>query len=116
MLGDDYNGTKAQLDSIRARRTKFICVNDNVDSMTPQLAALFEDFFRAFYPKRSQFELPPGARNRHLRLDAYRRDARRDRAVEFVAVVAAGVMCVFAALRWRARRHGGVSGDLLKAE
>ncbi|KAH8069170.1 hypothetical protein JL720_12078 [Aureococcus anophagefferens] len=60
MLSDDYNATKSQLDSIRARRTKFICVNDNVDDMTPELAALFRDFFASYYPRRSQFELPPG--------------------------------------------------------
>ena len=42
MLGDDYEATKRQLDSIRARRTKFVCVNDNVRTMTPALADLFE--------------------------------------------------------------------------
>ena len=41
MLGDDYDSTKRQLDSIRARRTKFVCVNDNVRIMTQALADLF---------------------------------------------------------------------------
>ncbi|KAH8061216.1 hypothetical protein JL721_8875 [Aureococcus anophagefferens] len=53
MLSDDYNATRSQLDSIRARRTKFNCVNDNVDDMTPELAALFRDFFASYYPRRS---------------------------------------------------------------
>jgi hypothetical protein len=33
MINDDYNKTKDQLDSIRARKTKFVCINDNMDGM-----------------------------------------------------------------------------------
>jgi len=79
MLDDDYNHTRTQLDSIRARRVKFICINDNINHMTPELFALLQDFFRAYYPKRSRFELPPGVRNTHLRLEDFLRDRFRRR-------------------------------------
>ena len=86
MLGDDYDSTKRQLDSIRARRTKFVCVNDNVRIMTPALADLFEAFFLSFFPFPSSFELPRGQRNEYLRLDAYNAAKRRERAAAFVGL------------------------------
>lgn len=69
MLGDDYNSTRSQLDSIRARRSKFICINDNINEMTPELFSLLRDFFTSYYPRPSRFELPDGVVNRHLRLE-----------------------------------------------
>ena len=98
MLGDDYEATKRQLDSIRARRTKFVCVNDNVRTMTPALADLFEAFFLSFFPKASRFELPPGQRNRHLRLDAYRASKRREQmaAAAGLCVLLGVLVCVVA--------------------
>ena len=97
MLGDDYEATKRQLDSIRARRTKFVCVNDNVRTMTPALADLFERVLFEFLPFPSSFELPPGQRNRYLRLDAYNAAKRRERGG------GRGAVCVVGGwrLRWR---------------
>ena len=115
MLSDDYNATRSQLDSIRARRTKFICVNDNVDDMTPELAALFRDFFASYYPRRSQFELPPGSRNRHLRLEAYERDALKDRLAAGLAVALAAWGAA-AALRRRTTAGAGEDEGKGKAE
>ena len=79
MLGDDYDSTKRQLDSIRARRTKFVCVNDNVRAMTPALADLFEAFFLSFFPFRRRSSCRPGS-GTYLRLDAYNAAKRRERA------------------------------------
>jgi hypothetical protein len=100
MLGDDYESTKRQLDSIRARRTKFVCVNDNVKTMTPALADLFEAFFLSFFPFPSSFELPPGQRNEYLRLDAYNSAKRRERAAAVAGLcVLLGVVAFAAASR-----------------
>ncbi|KAH8065067.1 hypothetical protein JL722_1965 [Aureococcus anophagefferens] len=104
----------AALDSIRARRTKFICVNDNVDDMTPELAALFRDFFASYYPRRSQFELPPGSRNRHLRLEAYERDAPGRLAAGLAVALAAWGAA--AALRRRTTAGAGEDEGKGKAE
>lgn len=79
MLGDDYNSTRSQLDSIRARRVKFICVNDNINRMTPELFGLLREFFEAYYPRRSRFELPEGVINEHLRFEDYKSEIFRRR-------------------------------------
>ena len=42
MIGDDYNDTKKQLDSVRARRPKFICINDNMEEPGEEVRAYFE--------------------------------------------------------------------------
>ena len=93
MLGDDFNKTKEQLDSIRARQVKFICVNDNIDRMTPDLFGLLNDFFVSYYPKPSRFELPPGQRNAFLRYDDYLRHKFYHKlAVTFVALLFAALI------------------------
>jgi len=106
MLGDDYDSTKRQLDSIRARRTKFVCVNDNVRVMTPALADLFEAFFLSFFPFPSSFELPPGKRNEYLRLDAYNAAKRRERAA-----AAAGLCVLFALVAVAVASHASSSSS-----
>ena len=50
MIGDDYNDTKSQLDSVRARRPKFICINDNMNDPSNELIQLLQDFFESFFP------------------------------------------------------------------
>lgn len=92
MLGDDYNSTRSQLDSIRARRVKFICVNDNINRMTPELFGLLHEFFEAYYPRRSRFELPEGVLNEHLRLEDYRSGILRRRLA--AAAGLAFIICV----------------------
>jgi len=64
MIGDDFNRTIDQLNSIRARKTKFVCVNDDMQQPTPEMVEFLQAFYRSFFPHPSQFELPPGsARN-----------------------------------------------------
>jgi hypothetical protein len=64
MIGDDFNRTRDQLNSIRARKTKFVCVNDDMQNPTPDMVAFLQAFYTSFFPRPSQFELPPGrARN-----------------------------------------------------
>ena len=111
MLGDDYDSTKRQLDSIRARRTKFVCVNDNVRVMTPALADLFEAFFLSFFPFPSSFELPRGQRNEYLRLDAYNAAKRRERAA-----AAAGLCVLFALVAFAVSGHSSSSSSRGKDE
>ena len=111
MLGDDYEATKRQLDSIRARRTKFVCVNDNVKTMTPALADLFEAFFLSFFPFPSSFELPRVQRNMYLRLDAYNAAKRRERAA-----AAAGLCVLFALVAFAVSGHSSSSSSRGKDE
>ena len=60
MITDDFNKTLEQLDSIRARKSKFVCVNDDMRDPSPELVQALEDFYVSFFPHPSQFELPAG--------------------------------------------------------
>jgi len=75
MVTDDYNKTAAQLASVRARKPKFICINDDMQAATPETRALLTDFYEALLPRRSSFELPPGQENAPLHIDELRRNA-----------------------------------------
>jgi UDP-N-acetylglucosamine-lysosomal-enzyme len=58
MITDDHNKTLAQLDSVRWRKPKFICVNDDMQTAPPRTRALLRDFYDSLFPHPSQFELP----------------------------------------------------------
>lgn len=72
MIGDNYTQTLGQLDSIRARKSKFVCVNDNMKNPTRELEVALKSFFESFFPFKSQFELPDGHVNPTLYIDEYR--------------------------------------------
>ncbi len=59
MIGDNFTDALHQLDSIRARQSKFICVNDNMKNPSDELVKAMKDFFHSFYPFPSIFELQP---------------------------------------------------------
>ena len=63
MIGDNFNETKEKLDSIRAKKTKFICVNDDMHNPALELEQMLADFYKSMFPKPSPFELPPGQTN-----------------------------------------------------
>ncbi len=71
MISDNYTLTLSQLDSIRMRQSKFICINDNMKEPSVKLMQALKDFFEAFWPTPSRFELPYGTRNAILEYDKY---------------------------------------------
>lgn len=71
MIYDNATLTTEKLDSVRWRKSKFICLNDNVNQYTPELAETVRDFFEAMYPIPSRFELPRGKTNPTLYTDEY---------------------------------------------
>lgn len=59
MIVDDEARTMDMLTSIRARRPKFICVNDDMSAQPPpRTLKLLSDFFMALFPAASPLELP----------------------------------------------------------
>ena len=72
MIYDNATLTEQKLDSIRWRKTKFICLNDNAKEYTPELEMVVQDFFNAMYPTPSAFELPFGQKNPTLYTDQHR--------------------------------------------
>ena len=73
MIGDNATETIIQLDSVRSRLSKFICINDNMKNPSPEMVKMLNDFFEALYPIPSQFELPRGKSNPTLYLDEYKK-------------------------------------------
>ena len=73
MIGDNATETIFQLDSVRARLSKFICINDNMKNPTPELEKVLQDFFEALFPIPSPFELPRTMSNPTLYLDEYKK-------------------------------------------
>lgn len=72
MIGDNMTDSLNQLNSIRQRQSKFICVNDNMQNPSPELTQSLRAFFESMYPTPSDFELPPHQRNPTLYIDEYR--------------------------------------------
>ncbi len=75
MVRNNATVVTQQLDSIRRQPKKFICLNDNIDhrlSSAREVVEALQNFYEAFFPKRSQFELPAGFRNRFLHMDDLR--------------------------------------------
>lgn len=102
MIDDDIDVMRMKLDSVRARRPKFVCINDDMKHPTEAHETVLRNFYESFFARRSQFELPEGTRNERLRLDELRRSRHRHgldvhRAL-LVAVSSIGlVACVSAA-------------------
>ena len=73
MIGDDVNNTRKLLDGIRGKRTKFICVNDDMKNPSNEVIQVLQNFFRALYPVPSPFELKDGIVNPILDIHVMRK-------------------------------------------
>ena len=60
------------MDGIRAKRTKFICVNDDMHHPSVALQDMLHDFYEAMFAKPSPFELPKGKTNAYLNTNKMR--------------------------------------------
>uniref|UniRef100_T1IXU8 LNR domain-containing protein n=1 Tax=Strigamia maritima TaxID=126957 RepID=T1IXU8_STRMM len=72
MIKTNISHVIAQLDDIRKRPRKFICLNDDIDHAKPaatMVKTILIDFYESFYPIPSQFELSREYRNRFLTID-----------------------------------------------
>jgi hypothetical protein len=74
-LSDDVEHVHRALDSIRARKPRFICVNDNMQQPSPHVLRALRDLYDALCPLPSQLELRTCA-NIFLALDETRRTPR----------------------------------------
>lgn len=69
MIRDNASAVLQQLDAIRGKKKKFVCLNDNIDHSKKDaelIKALLVDFYESLFPIPSQFELPRDYRNRFL--------------------------------------------------
>uniref|UniRef100_K3XAW5 LNR domain-containing protein n=1 Tax=Globisporangium ultimum (strain ATCC 200006 / CBS 805.95 / DAOM BR144) TaxID=431595 RepID=K3XAW5_GLOUD len=86
MLSDNYRFAWNQMLGTRARRTKFVCINDDMKYPSTSVSQILHELFLSIWPKRSQFELPYHLKNRYAHIDEYN-DARRKRHMYMGGVV-----------------------------
>ena len=105
MIGDDYNSSLGQLDSVRQRQSKFVCINDNMKNPSKELEQALRNFYLSFFPEPCVFELPPGTRNPTLYLDEYQKLMRQKSQLMYrVASAITGIPSNIAKGVWRAVR------------
>lgn len=105
MVGDDLNKTLGQLDSIRHRKPKFVCVNDDMATAPPATRAALAAFYTSLFPAPCPLELPQGSPpNAHGHITPLKRHLAQQallarvttalRATAALAVLAAAVALV----------------------
>jgi len=57
MLDDNYTNVQLELDNIRARKHKFICLNDDMKFRNEKSIKAVHDFYESILPLPSSFEL-----------------------------------------------------------
>ncbi|TDH68116.1 hypothetical protein CCR75_005423 [Bremia lactucae] len=95
MLSDDFNFAWKQMMGTRARRTKFVCINDDMKFPTTRVSQILHELFLSIWPKRSQFELPYHLKNRYAHRDDY--DAANQR-LQIALGMLGGVLLVLMAV------------------
>jgi len=114
MVGDDFNKTREQLDAVRAKRPRFICINDNMAAAPPQVVALLADFFESFYGRPCPVELPPGVVNPVLYIEPLRQWHREQRAKRALGAALAALAVLLGAglalASWAESEAGGAAG------
>ncbi|GMF21838.1 unnamed protein product [Phytophthora fragariaefolia] len=98
MLSDNYNFAWKQMMGTRARRTKFVCINDDMKHPSTAVSQILHELFLSIWPKRSQFELPYHLKNRYAHIDEYNAaQERRQIAAGIAAVILLLIAFVFRA-------------------
>lgn len=75
MVTDNYNETIHKLDKVRHRKTKFVCINDDMHKAPNSVQRALRDLYVSYFPLRSRFELPWGVINRNAYINSYRQEA-----------------------------------------
>lgn len=82
MLGDNFTETLNKLDSIRRKRSKFICINDDMQTAPPKTQEALREFLNALFPRVSSFELKGGKTNQFLYLNDYRKSKENENRIQ----------------------------------
>ncbi|OWZ22942.1 N-acetylglucosamine-1-phosphotransferase subunits alpha/beta [Phytophthora megakarya] len=87
MLSDNYKFAWKQMMGTRARRTKFVCINDDMKFPSTSVSQILHELFLSIWPKRSQFELPYHLKNRYAHIDEFNAAQERRQVAAAIAVV-----------------------------
>ncbi|KAG7379617.1 hypothetical protein PHYPSEUDO_008344 [Phytophthora pseudosyringae] len=86
MLSDNFKFAWKQMMGTRARRTKFVCINDDMKFPSTAVSQILHELFLSIWPKRSQFELPYHLKNRYAHIDEYNAAQERRQLAAAIAV------------------------------
>lgn len=98
MIKSNVSTVVGQLDDVRKKPGKFICLNDNIDHNLDQaktVKAILADFYESLFPLQSQFELPREYRNRFTHIDELREWRRYRDWLKFWTHMALVLLVVF---------------------
>ncbi|KAG6960705.1 hypothetical protein JG688_00009451 [Phytophthora aleatoria] len=87
MLSDNFKFAWKQMMGTRARRTKFVCINDDMKYPSTAVSQILHELFLSIWPKRSQFELPYHLKNRYAHIDEFNAAQERRHLAAAIAVV-----------------------------
>lgn len=99
MIRDNASAVLQQLDAIRGKKKKFVCLNDNIDHAKKDaelIKALLVDFYQSLFPIPSQFELPQEYRNRFLRVSELEEWLKERETIKFWTNIFVAVLIVAA--------------------
>jgi hypothetical protein len=68
----------SQLDEIRYKLPKFVCLNDDMNKTQPneKVVKSLHQFYNWYFPEISQFELPQGKMNKFLHIDDFEKPTK----------------------------------------
>ena len=74
MVRDNATQTRHQMDHMLYQKSKFMCINDNINHSSPtapEVKKVLLDFMQEYFPIPTDFELPDGVINEHLHTFSY---------------------------------------------
>ena len=80
MVRDNATVAQRQMDHMLLKRSKFMCINDNMNHSNPaasEVKKVIYDFMNDYFPIPTEFELPDGVQNKHLHTFEYSPDEQR---------------------------------------
>ena len=115
MISDNLEETMEKLNDVRAKRPKFVCINDDMDNPSEELLQNLQDFYQSFFPHPSRFELPAGQSNPPpLQLSVLRPKVVAktfwSRATTFLLVIAVVSLCIRVVFNLTAKGEYGQTG------
>lgn len=112
MFQDDYNKSAAVLDGIRGKRTKFICINDDMKDAPLETRRLLQDFYDSYFPLPCPVELKGGRINPFLHttpLRAWVRQQADQKLVISLSLCAVASLAISVFVYYYAKKNAGRS-------
>lgn len=101
MITDNLNDTIKQLNSLRKRQSKFICINDDISNYTETIKKLLFNFYNSFHPICSPLELCGRSVNEYLRVDEYKKHLKEIENIKVIIFSVTFTMILIVMLIYR---------------